>query len=478
MLEPSEVWKWFFEVIRVPRPSKHEEKIIAFLQNFAESHNLQCQTDAAGNVLISKAASAGYENRPGIILQAHSDIVCEKNSDVDFDFFNDPINYYTDGDWVKAHGTTLGGDNGIGIAMMLALLVARNVPHPPLQCLFTVDEETGLTGAFALKNDFLNGKTLINLDSEDDGQIFVGCAGGVDTAGKLHYSAEKTPTDYFSFSVKISLLLGGHSGDDIDKGRGNANVILNRFLWQLRKETDLKLALFDGGNLRNAIAREAHAIACVPNNYKETLRARFNVFEAEIFAELSKREPKYVMELESCDLPTSVIDTATADKLLNLVYALPHGVIAMSADIAGLVETSTNLASVKTKEDNTIEIVTSQRSSIESEKKDIMQKNSAAFELAGASISHSDGYPGWNPNLNSEILKIAETAYEKLFEKKALVRAIHAGLECGLFLEKYPELDMISIGPQMYGVHSPDERLSISSTENCWKWLLEILKTA
>ncbi|MDR2841271.1 MAG: aminoacyl-histidine dipeptidase [Paludibacter sp.] len=474
----NEVFTWFFEITKIPRPSKHEEKIIAFLQNFAKERSLSCKTDNAGNVLISKQASAGSENRETVVLQAHTDMVCEKNSNVDFDFSTQAIDYYVDGDWLKAHGTTLGGDNGIGIAFCLAILDSKTAEHPPLECLFTVDEETGLTGAFALKKDFLSGKTLINLDSEDDGQIFVGCAGGVNTTGILPYKTDKTPADYFAFELSVGELLGGHSGDDINKGRGNANKIINRFLWQINNETDLRLATFDGGNLHNAIPREASAIACVPFHYKEKLRVAFNIFESDVKNEFAAREPKLILELESCEIPETVMDKASSDTLLNLIYALPHGVSEISYDIAGLVETSNNLSSVKMHNANEIEIVISERSSIESAKNDIKNRIAAVFTLAGATVSHSDGYPGWKPNLNSQILKTAENAYEHLFGEKALVRAIHAGLECGLFLEKYPELDMISIGPQMYGVHSPDERLSISSTEKCWQWFLEILRTA
>jgi aminoacyl-histidine dipeptidase len=474
-MTPQSLWNFFDEITKIPRPSKHEEKIIAFLQNFASERNLDCKTDDAGNVLISKQATAGYENRSAIILQAHTDMVCEKNRDVNFDFAKDAINYYVDGDFVKAQGTTLGADNGIGIAMILSILDSKDIAHPALECLFTVDEETGLTGAFALKKDFLTGTTLINLDSEDDGEIFVGCAGGIDTVGKLQFSTEKTPENYFSFKVSIEKLKGGHSGDDINKGRGNANKIINRFLWAVNAETDLRVAYFDGGNLRNAIPREAYSICCVPNEYKEKLRVLFNIFTADVSEEYSVTDPDFVLNLETTDFPEFVMSKADSNKFLNLLYALPHGVMAMSADIAGLVETSTNLASVKFVGENMLEITTSQRSSTESAKWDIARKVEATLFLANAEVTRGDGYPGWKPNLNSDILKKAESEYFALFSKKANVRAIHAGLECGLFLEKYPHLDMISIGPQMYDVHSPEERLSISSTQRCFEWLKRIL---
>jgi dipeptidase D len=474
-LEPQKLWNYFHEITRIPRPSKKEEKVIAFLKTFAENNHLISKTDAAGNVVICKSATAGYENRKTIVLQAHMDMVCEKNSGVDFNFDTDPIDYYIDDDWVKAKGTTLGGDNGIGMAMMLAVLASDDLKHPALECLFTVDEETGLTGAFALTNDMLTGEVLINLDSEDDGEIFIGCAGGIGTTATLAFVPEKSPEDYFTFSVSVQGLLGGHSGDDINKGRGNANKILNRYLWNLNKKTDLRLHSFDGGNLHNAIPREATATVSVPYADKEMVRVELNHFIAVAEGELGSVEKKMCIALESATQPATVMDKISSDKLLNMIYACPHGVKAMSKDISGLVETSTNLASVKTLPDHTISINTSQRSSVESAKYDIAHQVEAVLSLAGANVVHSEGYPGWQPNINSEILSVAREKYKMLFGEEAQVRAIHAGLECGLFLEKYPYLDMISIGPQMYGVHSPDEQLSISSTQKCWKWLVEIL---
>lgn len=475
-LQPKAVWQFFHEITQIPRPSKKEERIIAYLKNFGESHNLVTKMDKTGNVLICKPATQGYGGKATTILQAHMDMVCEKNSDTVFNFETDPIQTYIDGDWVKAHGTTLGGDNGIGMAIMLAILASKDLQHPALECLFTVDEETGLTGAFALDNKLLTGKVLINLDSEDDGIIFIGCAGGIDTTVTMNYKPEKTPNNYFAFTVSVKGLTGGHSGDDIEKGRGNANKILNRFLWTLNKQTDLRLASFNGGNLRNAIPREATATALVPWTEKENVRVLFNHFISNLETEISDVEPSMNLSLESENIPETIIDKKTSDALLNALYACAHGVITMSRDMKGLVETSTNLASVKMKEDNSILITTSQRSSVESSKYDIMQQVESVFNLCGATVTHGDGYPGWKPNLKSDILKTAQTSYKKLFGVEPEIRAIHAGLECGLFLEKYPYLDMISIGPQMYGVHSPDERLSISSTQKCWDWLLEILK--
>lgn len=477
-LEPENVWHFFHDINQIPRPSKSEEKVIKYLTEFSTKNNLEFKIDTAGNVLICKPPTPGYEDHKIVILQAHMDMVCEKNSDVTFNFTTDPIQTYIEGDWLKAKGTTLGADNGIGMSMMLAVLSSPELKLPALECLFTVDEETGLTGAFALDNKLLKGEVLINLDSEDDGEIFVGCAGGIDTTSSLPYISEKSPTGYFAFSVSVKGLTGGHSGDDIEKGRGNANKILNRYLWNLNKMIDLRLHSFDGGNLRNAIPREATAFVSVPYSEKENIRVLLNHYIADLETELGENEPKIQLILESEKQPEFAIDKNTSNALLNLLYACPHGVIAMSKDMPDLVETSTNLASVKMQSDNTILITTSQRSSIDSSKYDIAHQVEAVMSLAGATSTHGDGYPGWKPNLKSEILKIAQASYKNLFQQEAKVRAIHAGLECGLYLEKYPHLDMISIGPQMYGVHSPDERLSISSTLKCWNWLVDILKNS
>jgi len=475
-LTPTALWTYFHEITQVPRPSKKEEKIIAYLQAFGKNHNLATKTDKIGNVLITKAGTKGYENRETVILQAHVDMVCEKNNDVAFDFDTEPIQTYIDGDWIKARGTTLGADNGTGMAMMLAVLASDDIAHPPLECLFTVEEETGLAGAFALENGFLTGKTLINLDAGDDSELFIGCAGGIDTVGQIAYKTIPTPENSFAFEVSVKGLKGGHSGCDIEKELGNANKILNRFLWKANQEIDLHLVSFDGGNLRNAIPREAKAVAVVPFGEKEKLRVLFNVFVAEMEGEKLKIEPDMKLTLESCEIPTQVIEKQTSDTLFDMLYACPHGVAAMSMDMPDLVETSTNLASVKMKENNIIEITTSQRSSVESAKYDIANQVASALKLGGATVSHGEGYPGWKPNLDSKILKIADENYEKLFGEKAKIRAIHAGLECGLFLKKYPYLDMISIGPTMIGIHSPDEKLSISATQKCFKWLCGILE--
>ena len=479
-LHPQEVFSIFHDITQVPRPSKREGKIIEWLKAFAVKHNLEHTVDEAGNIIMRKPATAGYEHKPGVILQAHMDMVCEKNNDTVHDFDNDPIHTYIDGDFIKAQGTTLGADNGIGMALMLAAITSETLQHPALECLFTVDEETGLTGAFRLQDGCLNGKQLINLDSEDDGQVFIGCAGGIDTLAKMHYSPlASLPNNHLALNIKVSGLMGGHSGDDINKGRGNANKILVRFLYMVMQKTDMQLAAINGGNLRNAIAREAEATILVPMSFKEDVRVMLNHYIATIESEIGDVEKDFCMTLESTDTPATIIPADKAKVLIQALYACPHGMMAMSKTMPGLVETSTNLASVKMKEDEKgafIEVNTSQRSSIESKKHDIKQMVECALALACDEVTHGDGYPGWAPNPQSPLLEVTKKAYQDLFAAEPKVLAIHAGLECGLFLEKYPYLDMVSIGPQMFGVHSPQERLSIASTGKCWQWLQRILE--
>ncbi len=475
-LAPQPVWDYFEDICQVPRPSKKEGKIIQFLLDFAKQHNLNVKKDEAGNVLITKPATAGKEGVKTVILQSHIDMVCEKNRDTVHDFDNDPIKPVIDGEWVKAEGTTLGADDGIGMAAQMAILTATNLEHGPIECLFTVDEETGLSGAFALKPGFLSGKTLINLDSEDEGELFIGCAGGIDTVATFSYTKEEVPSGYFSMQMTVGGLLGGHSGDEINKGLGNANKIVNRFLWTINRKYGLRLAEFDAGNLRNAIAREGHAIFIVKNTDKENITADFNIFRTEIVNELAMTEPHLKMELASANMPGFVIDKTTQDNLLNALYACPHGVIAMSFRMPGMVESSTNLASVKFIEGNKILATTSQRSDLESGKMDVAYMVRAVFALAGAEVKHGDGYPGWAPDPNSEIMEITKASYKKLFNTDAIVRSIHAGLECGLFLEKYPEMDMISFGPTLRMVHSPDEKINIETVQKFWDLLIEVLK--
>lgn len=473
-LKPTSVFHYFDEVCQVPRPSKHEEKIRAYLLAFAEKHSLEVKTDEAGNVLIKNPATPGMESLKTVILQSHIDMVCEKNGDVEHDFLNDPIQTYVDGEWLKAKGTTLGADNGIGIATQLAVLAADDIQHGPIECLFTVDEETGLTGAFALKEGFMEGDILINLDSEDEGELFIGCAGGANTTAEFAYQTIDAPQDYFFFRVAIKGLSGGHSGDDINKNRANANKLLVRFLTQLQAKYDFYLCHIDGGNLHNAIPREAEALCAVPMKYKEPVRIDMNIYTAEIENEYSVTEPNLRTELSSESPVAKAIDRQVVKNLLKSVYAVHNGVYAMSQDMEGLVETSSNLASIKM-EEGCIRIVTSQRSSILSSRQDMSEMIRSAFELGGAKVTTGDGYPGWKPNPSSDILRVAVESYKRLFGVEPKVKAIHAGLECGLFLEKYPSLDMFSTGPTLRGVHSPDERMHIPSVDKFWQHLLDVL---
>ena len=475
-LNPKAVWQYFEDICQIPRQSKKEEKIIEFLLDFGKENNLDTKRDEIGNVLISKPATKGKENVKTVVLQSHIDMVCEANEGTNHNFDTDPIKPRIDGEWVKATGTTLGADDGIGVAAQMAILTSTDIEHGPIECLFTVDEETGLTGAFALQPGFFEGKILINLDSEDEGELFIGCAGGIDTLVTFEYEQEKIPQDHVGFKLSATGLNGGHSGDEIDKGLGNSLKIMNRFLWNAYNEFDLKIGDFDGGRARNAIPREAFAHVSVHKEEKADFISLFNDFVPAIKAELAITEPKLELSIQETDLPEFAIDEDTQFALLNALYACPHGVYAMSIELKGLVETSTNLASIKFIEGNKIFITTSQRSSIETARYDIASKVESVFRLAGASVKHGDGYPGWKPNTNSEIMKITEKSYEKLFGVKPVVRAIHAGLECGLFLEKYPYLDMISFGPTIKGAHTPEERINIETNQKFWDLLLDVLK--
>ena len=457
----QKVFDIFAEICKVPRPSKHEEQISRWLQSFAAAHGIECVADEAMNVIMRVPATPGYEDHEGVILQAHMDMVCEKNGDVSHDFMTDPIETYIDGEWLKAKGTTLGGDDGIGISMALAAITDPELQHPAIECLFTVDEETGLTGAMKLRDGMLRHKRLINLDSEDDGQIFIGCAGGIDTLAKMHYEpinpslSEAAHSIIPSLAIRLSVggLLGGHSGDDINKGRANANQILVWFLARIMPQTEVRLASINGGNLRNAIAREAEAVIAIPMAFKEQIRIEWNHFVAQMEQVFGAVETDMRLDLETTDMPETFIP---ADKAYRLVMALcecPHGMIAMSHDIPGLVETSTNLASIKMKINHKSEIInpkfeiinpkyfvevnTSQRSSKESSKHHLKWVVEQALSMACDEVTHGDGYPGWTPNPSSPLLDITKKAYIDLFQSEPKVLAIHAGLECGLFLEKY-----------------------------------------
>lgn len=477
-LKPELIWQIFDEITKVPRPSCHEEQIRAYLLDFAKRHNLAVKTDKVGNVVMSKGATPGHENAPVVILQAHMDMVCEKNSDVKHDFMKDPIDTYVDGDWVKARGTTLGADNGIGMAGALAVLVDDTIEHGPVEALFTINEEIGLEGAQNLGEDMISGKMLINLDSEDDGEVFVGCAGGIDTTAIFKYDRSLAPENFSYYRMSVSGLLGGHSGGDIHLGRANANKIVARFIWECSQKWNVELCTFDGGNLRNAIPREAFAVFGVQNDHREEVVRMLGKYEKEIKNEYKGVEPAVEIRIEEVERPEFCIDSKTSLALVRALYSAPHGVYSMSRDIEGLVETSTNLAAVKMLDGNIIKVTTSQRSSVESRKADIAGQVEAHFQLAGAEVSHSDGYPGWAPNMESTIMRLSADAYEELFGVKAAIKAIHAGLECGLFLAKYPGLDMVSFGPTMTGVHSPDEKLLIPTVDKFWKHLCLVLRKA
>ncbi len=477
-LQPASVWHYFQELCKVPRPSFKTQKVQQWLLDFAKEHGLESVHDKTGNVIIRKAATPGMEKAKPVILQGHMDMVCEKNGDVQHDFEKDPIDFYVDGDWMRARGTTLGADNGIAVAMCLALLAADDVKHGPIECLFTVDEEVGLVGATNIEPGLLQGKTLINLDSEDDHWLCIGCAGGINTLAQFAFETMPAPAGLFFFKVGITGLKGGHSGTDINAGRGNANQLLVRFLYQESCVNELYITDFKGGNLSNAIPREANCIAAVPFANKEQLRARLNIFEADLQAEFGQNEPGLKMVLESVEAPATVLKPEYAQRFLQAMYACPNGVIRMNKDMPDQVDTSTNLASVKPTEGkkNQWTIVTSQRSSIESSKLDVVNRVQAIFELAGMETCHTEGYPGWAPNTDSPLLKLMVDVHKDIFGEEPHVYAIHAGLECGLFLQKYPDWDMVSIGPTMRGVHSPDECLYVPSVESIWKYLVATLE--
>lgn len=475
LLQPGIVFDCFAEVNKVPRPSKKEEQMIAFLKAFGEGLGLPTKVDETGNVCISKSATPGRENSKTVILQSHMDMVCEKNKDVEFNFETDAIQTYIDGEWMCAKGTTLGADDGIGVAMQMAVLKANDIEHGPIQCVFTRDEETGLTGAMGMKSDFMQGDYLINLDSEDEGQIFVSCAGGVRTTATYPFPTETVPAGYYTFRVGVKGLTGGHSGDDINKKRGNANKMLIRFLCNEMEKMDLRLIDIQSGGLHNAIPREGYAICAVPVNQKEQVRIDLNILSAAIEEEFSVTEKSMLFTLDSCEAAGPAMEPKAMRRMLLSLHAVYNGVFAVSQDLDWLVETSTNLASIRLEGDH-VTVTTSQRSSIGSACINMASVVRAAFELGGAKVLTNEGYPGWKLNPNSEIVKIAKESYVSLFGKEPKILAIHAGLECGLFSEKYPHLDMVSFGPTLRGVHSPDERLLIPTVQMVWDHLLDILK--
>lgn len=473
-LHPKAVFDCFAEINKIPRPSHKEQKMGAFLVEYGKKLGLETLQDATGNVLIRKPASPGLENLKTTVLQSHMDMVCEKVAGLDFDFEKDPIQTYVDGEWLKAKGTTLGADDGIGVAMQMAILADKTVEHGPLECLFTVCEEEGLNGAMGLEAGFMKANYLINLDSEDEGWIFVSCAGGANTKATFKATLEDTPAGQYFFKMQISGLTGGHSGDDIEKKRANANKLLAR-LMNAFKQYDIRIADIQAGGLHNAIPRDGSVIACVPQQYKENVRVDFNVLTAEFEEEFSATEKNMQFTLETADAAAKVLDKKTADNLITALLSVPNGVLAMDQNIPDFVETSSNLASIHLVGSD-VNIVTSQRSNIMSARKNASAMVSGVFALAGAEVETSDGYPGWKLNPDSPLLSISVEAYKRLFNKDPEVKAIHAGLECGLFSLKYPEVDMVSFGPTLRGVHSPDERLLISTVQTVWDHLLEVLK--
>lgn len=476
-LKPQRLWEIFEEICKYPRLSKHEEKIAAYIIDFAKQNNLEWEQDKIGNIVIRKPAHKGYEDRKTVVLQSHIDMVGEKDSSVDHDFENDPIQPYINGDWVRAKGTTLGADDGIGIAAQLAILESKDIAHGPIECLFTIDEETGMTGAFGLESGFIKGDILLNLDSEDEGELFIGCAGGKDTKAEYSYKIESVPSNYSACLLKVSGLKGGHSGDEIDKELGNAIKILARILWNISKEHDMKLHKIEGGKLRNAIPREAEANFLCSKEEAGNIIQKMNKLGDIIKEEYKKTDENLLIQIEKVELPKYIIDDETKNSIINALYICPHGVTHMTPDIPNLVETSTNLATI-VYEDDRIVIGTSQRSSVESRRDNIADTIEAVFSTTGGKVSHSDGYPGWTPNLDSEILSITKHSYEELFREKPKVLAIHAGLECGLIGKKYPGLDMISFGPTIKGAHTPEEGIEINTTKKFWDLLLDVLEKA
>lgn len=472
-MDSQSVLEIFKEITRIPRESGHEEKMTAFLQKFAADRGLDCRTDATGNVVITREAAPGKENVPAIVLQSHQDMVCEKNSGCDHDFARDPISYVIEDGWMIAKDTTLGADDGIGVAASLALLDS-DIPTGKLECLFTISEETGMDGANAIESGLFTAKTLINLDSEDEGQLFVGCAGGVDTTAVFKYTEENVDASFTALKLRAFNAIGGHSGDDINKERANTVQILARFLYG-EHSSGYRLVSFNGGNKRNAIAREAEAVILLDAAGAKALEDRFGKFAADVKAEYHRTDPDISFECIRTENPGKAVDKDTARRFIFALTAVNHGVLTMSQDIAGLVETSTNLAAVFMNVPGEIKVTTSQRSSTDSAKKFMADKVEAAFLLAGAEVSHSDPYPGWTPNMDSHILDVTVASYRKLFGVEPEVKAIHAGLECGLFLTKFPDLDMISFGPTLRGVHAPGEKLDLASNEKFVRLLVDVV---
>lgn len=474
-LKPELLWNHFEEICKYPRPSKKEEKIAAHIVSEGERLGLETTKDKFGSILIRKPATPGFENRKTVVLQSHIDMVCEKNRGVEHDFDNDPIQPYIDGEWVKAKGTTLGADNGIGVAAALSVLESKDIQHGPIEALFTLDEETGLTGANSLKKNWLKADILINMDSEEEGSIYIGCSGGLNTRASFKVKPEKTPKNNLAYELNITGLKGGHSGLEINIGRANAVKLLIRLLYSYGKTNEYRIASIEGGNKHNAIPREAFAKVAIPKKDEKSFKKFVKKFNATVKDEYASTEPDLKIGLDKIKNVEKVFNLKLQKNLINALYAVPHGVIKMSPDIPDLVETSTNLAVVVT-EGKHVNVVTTQRSSVASEITDIRDMVSSAFELAGAELMYNDGYPGWKPDMNSEILKVFKKSFDELYTNEPEIKAIHAGLECGIIKEKYPDMDMISFGPTMFGVHSPDEKLKIDTVPKFWEQLVKVLE--
>ena len=474
-LAPSGIWRNFKSLTQIPRPSKKEARIIDYVKNFGERLGLETQVDSVGNIIIRKPATPGMENRKGVIFQSHLDMVPQKNSDKKHDFETDPIEAYIDDEWVKANGTTLGADNGIGVAAMLSVLESKELKHGPIECLFTIDEETGMTGAFALQAGILKGDILLNLDSEDEGELFIGCAGGMDGNIAFDYITGSIPADHVAYQLKISGLKGGHSGLDINLGRGNSNLILFRLLRKAEKEVGLRLCEFEGGNMRNAIPREAHATVMIPAAKINEFTTLLNNYKQTISKELATVEPDFRIDLNETSAPVRVMEAGLQKRVIASVYACPNGVIRMTDGIPGLVETSTNLSIVKSAGEK-ITVSCLLRSSVDTAKQNVADVMQALFELAGARVTFAGSYPGWKPNMNSAIMKVMDTVYQKMYNKEMEIKAVHAGLECGIIGGVYPNLDMVSFGPTIRHPHSPDEKVHIESVGKFWEFLTKTLE--
>lgn len=472
-LEPTELWNNFADLNAVPRGSKKEERVIQFMVDFGKKLNLDTVVDSVGNVIIKKPASKGMENRKTVVLQSHLDMVHQKNSDTNFNFDTEGIKMVIDGDWVRADGTTLGADNGLGVAAIMGVLASKTIKHPAIEALFTIDEETGMTGAKGLQANYLNGEILLNLDTEEDDEIDIGCAGGIDVSAENTYNEVGAPVNSCGFSITVRGLKGGHSGMDIHKGLGNANKIMNRLLYETKEY--IRISEINGGSLRNAIPRESFATISVSIAKKDAFIKKINKIAKEIKAEQSKVDPNLEIIISEVATPERVMTTISQNTLLNAIYTAHNGVYRMSHDMKDLVETSNNVARVIVKDEN-IKILCLTRSSVESSKFDLANALRATFEMAGYTVTLSGSYPGWKPNVSSAVLKLLAETYEKLFNEKPDVVACHAGLECGILGTNYPDMDMISFGPTIQGAHSPDEKANIKSSQKFWKFLLTILE--